>query len=95
VTAANGTKIDIIGKKRFSIKLNGIHFEADMLVSLDVDEAMIGADFLIAHNACWQFWKEYNPYRWSRVETALESQPTILLPYLLSQYDYNPSSDST
>jgi len=40
VTAANGTTIDIVGRKRFMIKLNDVPFEADMLVSYDVEEAI-------------------------------------------------------
>ena len=55
VTAANGTPITILGKKVFHIMLNGIAFDTEMLVSRDVDEAMIGAQFLMQHNTCWHF----------------------------------------
>jgi len=53
VTAANGTPISIIGKKVFQIKLNDVAFETEMLVSRDVDEAMIGVQFLMQHDSCW------------------------------------------
>ena len=54
VTAANGTTINIAGKRRFLIKLNEVQFEAEMLVSFDIEEAMIGANFMMAHDTCWQ-----------------------------------------
>ena len=54
VTAANGTNIKIIGSKVFHIKLNGIAFDAEMLVSNDVEEAMLGVDFLGSHDCTWQ-----------------------------------------
>jgi len=53
MTAAYGTKINILGSKTFHIKLNGVKFEADMLVSNDVDEAMLGVSFLGAHDCSW------------------------------------------
>jgi hypothetical protein len=53
VTAANGTSIEIIGKNKFQVKLNGVPFVGEMLVSYDVDEAMLGIDFLTTHQSCW------------------------------------------
>ena len=57
VTAANGTTIHIIGSKLFHIKLNGIPFQAEMLVSNDIEEAMLGIDFLMNHECHWQVHK--------------------------------------
>jgi Reverse transcriptase (RNA-dependent DNA polymerase) len=44
--AANGTPISVIGKLSTGILLNGFCTHADLLVSPDIDEAMIGMDFL-------------------------------------------------
>ena len=52
VSAANGTTITIAGSRKFSIKLNGVKFGADMLVSFAIEEAMTGVDFLMQHNTC-------------------------------------------
>ena len=54
VTAANGTKINVLGSRVFHIKLNGIAFDAEMLVSNDIEEAMLGVDFLGSHDCTWQ-----------------------------------------
>ena len=54
VTAVNGTPIEIIGKKKFRIKLNGVPFEAEMLVSFDIQEALVGVDFLMQHDTTWR-----------------------------------------
>ena len=53
--AANGTPISVIGKVSTGILLNGFCTHAELLVSPDVDEAMIGMDFLSLHECQWNF----------------------------------------
>jgi predicted aspartyl protease/transposase InsO family protein len=50
VTAANGSEMKIIDWKLFKIKLNGHPFAEQMLVSDEIEEAMIGTDFLLDHD---------------------------------------------
>jgi hypothetical protein len=57
VSAANGTPINIIGHKRLHFKLNGVDFNADMLITNDIDEAMLGISFMMAHECNWQVHK--------------------------------------
>ena len=44
-SAANGKKVSTLGSGLFKVKLNGVHFDIKMLVSDDVEEAMLGVDF--------------------------------------------------
>jgi predicted aspartyl protease len=44
--AANGTPIEVFGRVTLSIKLNGYPFTISFLVTSDVDEIMLGMDFL-------------------------------------------------
>lgn len=50
VTAANGSQMTIMGSKLFKFKLNGHHFVEQLLISDEIEEAMIGTDFLFDHD---------------------------------------------
>ena len=40
----------MLGSKIFHIKLSGIAFDAEMLVSNDIEEALLSVDFLGGHD---------------------------------------------
>jgi len=53
--AANGTDIPILGSMRLGFSIQGINLYADLVVSDDVEEIMLGIDWL-THNECqWHF----------------------------------------
>jgi len=53
--AANNTPINVVGKFVTGILLNGHCTTAEFFVSPDIDEEMIGMDFLSAHACEWDF----------------------------------------
>ena len=53
--AANGTPIDVVGSVTIDLKLNGFSVRSDFLVSPDIDEIMLGMDFLSSHSTKWDF----------------------------------------
>ena len=57
VTAANGTPVNIIGEKLIRFKLNGIPSSAEMLVSDEIDEPMLGSDYLHKECCVWDWSK--------------------------------------
>ena len=55
--AANDTEIEITGAVTLPLKLNGRCIKTRALVTPDVDEVMLGADWLHEHNCIWDFAK--------------------------------------
>jgi len=55
VTAANGSVINILGHMTIKFAINGVDLKADLLVADDVDEFMIGFDWLTTQKATWDF----------------------------------------
>jgi len=53
--AANGTQIAITGKVIIPFKLNGHRIRTRASVSPDVDETMLGADWMGEHSCLWDF----------------------------------------
>ena len=55
VTAANGSTIRIIGSKRIYFHLNNVRLAMQVLISDDIDEAMLGIDFIVEHRCITNF----------------------------------------
>src|SRR6266568_2166287 len=55
VSAANGSPIIILGSTKIHFTVNGIQLSADILVTEDVQEIMLGYDWLRANKAHWYF----------------------------------------
>jgi len=53
--AANGTEIVIVGEVTVPLLLDGRCIDTTALVSPDVEELMLGSDWLQAHNCLWDF----------------------------------------
>ena len=53
--AANGSEIEVTGETTVPMLLNGRYLETFALVSPDVEEIMLGADWLQTHNCLWDF----------------------------------------
>ena len=53
--AANGTEIEIIGEATLPLMLDGRRILTTVLVSPDIEEVMLGSDWLRAHNCVWDF----------------------------------------
>ena len=53
--AANGTQIAITGNVIIPFKLNGRRIRTRASVSPDVDETMLGADWMREHGCLWDF----------------------------------------
>jgi len=55
VTAANGSVINILGHMTIKFAIKGVNLKANLLVADDVDECMLGFDWLTAQKASWDF----------------------------------------
>jgi predicted aspartyl protease len=55
VRAANGTKLDLAGESRVVLSLKHDSISVNVLVSHDVEEVMLGYDFLVTNNCVWKF----------------------------------------
>src|SRR6266496_180773 len=55
VFAANGNPIPVLGSTRMHFKINGTALTADFLVTDDVDEIMLGYDWLEIQGCRWHF----------------------------------------
>jgi len=55
VKAANGSAINILGHMTIKFSIQGVPLKADLLVADDVDEFMLGFDWLTAQKARWDF----------------------------------------
>jgi len=55
VTAANGSAINVLGHMTINFSIQGKPLQADLLVADDVDEFMLGFDWLTAQKARWDF----------------------------------------
>jgi len=53
--AANGTKIPVKGEVTLPLTLNGLNLHACALASNEVNEIMLGLDWMSTHNVCWNF----------------------------------------
>ena len=49
VYAANGSDIRILGAARLQFRLNGFETHSNVLVTEDVEEPMLGIDWLVEH----------------------------------------------
>ena len=57
VWAANGSEIEVAGEACVPMWLDGRRIDTFALVSPDIEEIMLGADWLQAHNCLWDFGK--------------------------------------
>ena len=55
--AANGTRISVVGLTRMFFTIGGVRFQADMYVSDDISEMILGMNFLCKHECEWLFAK--------------------------------------
>jgi len=55
VTAANGTIVHVLGYMTIKFSIQGIPLKADLMVSNNVDEFMLGFDWLTSQKAKWDF----------------------------------------
>ena len=55
VCAANGSRVDLVGQAVIPLTLNGQTMQVNVLVSDDVAELMLGADWLKCHHCVWDF----------------------------------------
>ena len=53
--AANGTEIEIVDEVTVPLLLDGRCIDTTALVSPDLQEVMLGSDWLQAHNCLWDF----------------------------------------
>jgi len=54
-SAANGSAINILGHMTINFSIRGEPLHADLLIADDVDEFMLGFDWLTAQKAKWDF----------------------------------------
>ena len=57
IWAANGSEIEVTGEATVPMGLDGRRIDTFALVSPDIEEVMLGADWLQAHNCLWDFGK--------------------------------------
>src|SRR5208282_1984084 len=55
VIAANGTRIEMAGEATVPLEIDGNHMKVEALISRDIEEVMLGQDFLINHTCVWDF----------------------------------------
>jgi hypothetical protein len=55
IFAANGTEIEVLGEVVLPLMLNGRQVDTPALVSPDVEEIMLGVDWLKSHACVWDF----------------------------------------
>jgi len=55
VYAANGTPIEVIGQTKLTFSFGSYTTSASVLVSADVEELMLGIDWLEQHDCVWDF----------------------------------------
>src|SRR6266568_3665005 len=55
VTTANGGNIHVLGSTKINFIAGGLALQADVLVTRDVQEIMLGYDWLIVQDADWKF----------------------------------------
>jgi hypothetical protein len=55
IFAANGAKINVLGWVRLNFTVMGIETSADLLVSEDIQEFMLGYDWLVDQDIVWNF----------------------------------------
>ena len=53
--AANGTEIEIVGEVTVPLLLDGRCIDTTAIVLPDIEEVMLGSDWLQAHNCLWDF----------------------------------------
>ena len=53
IWAANGTEIEVTGETTVALELNGRFLTTFALVSPDIEEIMLGSDWLRAHSCLW------------------------------------------
>jgi len=55
IWAANGTEVEITGQANILFKLAGRDLPTNALISLDIEEVMLGMDWLKSHKCLWDF----------------------------------------
>ena len=55
ITAANGSRIEILGCCEVDFRVQGMPVKAQLLVSNDVHDFLLGYDWLAAEEAYWNF----------------------------------------
>ena len=55
ISAANGTAITVLGEAVLPFKLNGQLIETRVFVSRDIEEPILGSDWLTEHECVWDF----------------------------------------
>ena len=58
ITAANGTEIASLGEIRLSFTINNLSFHATFLVSPNIEDGILGLDWLSENNVQWNFGKK-------------------------------------
>ena len=53
--AANGTEIKVLGAVRFNFRVKGMPLHADLVVSDEIDEFILGFDWLKQNKCRWMF----------------------------------------
>jgi len=53
--AANGSKLPVLGRTNVTLEIQGLKLPTTFLVSQDVDEILLGINFLVANDVDWQF----------------------------------------
>jgi len=75
VYAANGTPIPVLGSTRLGFTVQNMIMHADFLISDDVDEIMLGIDWLTENGCKWHFERKEIEVRGRPV--ALKSRPSL------------------
>jgi hypothetical protein len=68
MTAANGSRINILGERRITFDLNNVSLTMPMLISNDIDEAMLGIDFIVQHRCATDFVRGILQVRGNRID---------------------------
>lgn len=55
LSAVNGSEISVVGEKRVEFQADGVNFYADFVISEQVDEILIGSDWLEQNRCVWDF----------------------------------------
>jgi hypothetical protein len=68
MTAANGSRINILGERRITFDLNNVRLTMPMLISNDIDDAMLGIDFIVQHHCATDFVRGILQVRGKRID---------------------------
>jgi len=77
VHATNGTPIRVVGVTTIPLKMDGFTTDAEVSVSEDVEEVMLGIDWLSLHRYVWDFGRKELTVDEHPVKLFSEEQPTL------------------